>query len=296
MGMGQYKPQITKERINQIQQMIEANPGWSRTKLSKELCALWEWQSPYGQIKDISARDLLRSLDKKGLISLPAARWTPRAPGAGGERIPLIKHELAPVTAKLETVRPIQSEIVSTKDEADLFKSYIRQYHYLGFDRSVGENMKYFVYGDGGKILSCVMFGSAAWSCRARDEYIGWGKEQKTAGLARITNNVRFLILPTVRVPYLASHILGLIARRISRDWQAKYGHPLHLLETFVERDRFRGVCYQAANWRYVGVTRGKGRNSARGSAALPIKDVYLLPLRRDFRAKLVQQEANPNV
>jgi hypothetical protein len=267
--------------------MIEANPGWSRTMLSKQLCELWDWKSPTGQIKDISARDLLRSLDNKSLIELPAARWTPRKPGAGGEKLTYVEHKLVPVNAELKDIKPIQIKIASTKNEADLFKSYIRQYHYLGFDRSVGESMKYFVYGSDGEVLSCVMFGSAAWACKARDEYVGWDKEQRTARLTSITNNVRFLILPGVCVPHLASHILGRIARRISCDWQAKYGHPLYLLETFVELDRFRGICYRAANWRRVGYTSGLGRNSTSTSPLLPIKEILVYPICNDFREKL---------
>ena len=248
---------------------------------------LWDWRSPTGQIKDISCRDLLRTLDKKGLIPLPAARWTPRAPGKGADKIKHIEHDTTPVYAKLSELMPLRIEIIASKQETDLFKSYIQQYHYLKFSRSVGESIKYFVYGNTGAILSCLMFGAAAWSCADRDYNIGWSKEQKREGLTFVANNHRFLINPWIRVPHLASHVLGAISRRICDDWQAKYGHPLFMLETFVDR-RFHGTCYKAANWRRVGETAGLGRNNTTGEQVLPIKDVFIYPLCRDFRERLV--------
>jgi hypothetical protein len=284
--MGHNKPKITEERVGQIRDLIAGNPGWNRTALSKRICELWEWKSPTGQIKDISCRDLLRALDRKGLIDLPAARWTPRAPGLGADKITLFEHPSAPVEGGLGEIGPVAAEIAASKSDVALFKSYVQQHHYLGFDRSVGENMKYFVYGRDGDVLSCVMFGSAAWSCRARDEYIGWGREHRAAGLAYVTGNSRFLIMPWVRVHCLASSILGLVARRVSGDWEVKYGHPLYLLETYVD-PRFKGTCYRAANWRHVGYTAGLGRNSTPSSPALPVKGVLVYPLRADFRERL---------
>ena len=168
------------------------------------------------------------------------------------------------------------------------FKSYIAQYHYLGYDRSIGENIKYFVYDCTGRRIACLVFGSAAWSCKGRDKFIGWSKNSRNANSLRyITNNSRFLIFPWIKVPHLASHILSIISRRISSDWLAKYGHPVHLLETFVQRDRFKGTCYKAANWIYVGETTGRGRDSTSKTDKLPIKDVYLYPLQKRFREKL---------
>jgi hypothetical protein len=176
---------------------------------------------------------------------------------------------------------------VSSPQENRLFKSLIQEYHYLHYDRSIGENLKYLVISKDGKILSCLMFSAAAWACIARDDIIGWNVEQKRAGLPYITNNVRFLILPFVRIPHLASYILGAIARRISRDWLVKYGHDLILLETFIEQDRFRGVSYKASNWFWAGFTSGLGRNSTASSPRLPIKDVWLYPLCSDYKEKL---------
>jgi hypothetical protein len=284
MRMGHNKPLITGEHISQIKMLINENPSWNRTFLSKKLCELWDWRSPVGQYKDISCRDLLRSLDKKGLISLPAAQRWPRAPGVGADKITIIEHDIKPISTGLRGITPLRIETVTSGDGMRLFKSYIHQFHYLGFDRSVGESMKYFVYSNRGDLIACLMFGSSAWSCRDRDEYIGWGAAQRQAGLHLLTNNSRFLILPGVKVPHLASHILGAVSRRISGDWQAKYGHEIILIETFVERSRFRGTCYKAANWKCVGKTAGMGRNCKTAAGGLPVKDVYVYPLTPNFR------------
>ena len=285
--MGHNRPKVTDNLINQIQQMIADNPDWNRTRLSKELCVLWDWQSPAGQIKHVSCRDLLRALDKRGSISLPAARWTPRAPGKGADKIRYIEHDTDPINKELRDLMPLRIEIVYSKRDTDLFKSYIHLYHYLGYGRSAGENIKYFVYSNTGAIVACLMFGAAAWSCRARDEYIGWDSRQRHEGLTFIANNCRTLIFPWVHVPCLASHTLGAVSRRISEDWKRKYGHPLYLLETCIERDRFQGICFKAANWRNAGATTGLGRNSKTGERTLPIKDFLLYPLHGDFRKKL---------
>jgi len=151
----------------------------------------------------------------------------------------------------------------------------------------VGENMKYVVRSRSGAILACLLFGSAAWKSRNRDAYIGWEQEQRRGRLSMLTNNVRFLIMPWVHVPHLASHILSLVARRICADWEAKYGHGLAAMETFVERSRFHGTCYKAANWVCVGRTAGRGRNDRQHARALPEKDIYLLPLSRQWQERL---------
>ena len=276
--------------------MISGNPDWNRTILSQRLCEVWGWRNPAGQMKDISARDLLRALDKKGLINLPAAKRWPRAPGVGADKIIKMEHCIKPHNTNLRAVAPLRIEIVAARGDVQTFKSYIDQYHYLGYARSVGEGIKYFVYSNKGDILACLMFGASAWSCRARDEYIGWGTSQRKAGLHLITNNSRFLILPGVTVPHLASHILGAIARRISGDWQVRYGHKIHLLETFVERPRFRGTCYKAANWKCIGKTAGMGRNCKTTVGELPIKDVYVYPLATNFREALAAAERQGNL
>jgi len=151
----------------------------------------------------------------------------------------------------------------------------------------VGENLKYLVRDEQSRPLACVLFGSAAWQCQPRDAFIGWTPEVRRRHLSRLTNNTRFLILPWVQVPHLASHLLSRITRRLSRDWQERYGHPIHLVETFVERDRFAGTAYRAAGWIRVGATTGRGRNGAGLAPSGAIKEVYLQPLCADFRPRL---------
>ena len=284
------RPEITEDRVEQIRDIIAENPTWNRTKISKHICRLWGWQSPNGYLKEISCRDMLRTLDKTGKINLPAALTPSRSSGAP-DKIKHLKHDMTPVCVKLSELRPLHINIVSAGKELELFKSMIDQHHYLKYSRSIGENMKYMIYSCDGRPLSCLLFGSAAWSCRERDKFIGWDKSERTYGLNLITNNSRYLIAPWVKVDYLASHILSLVIRRIASDWQHKYGHPVYCLETYVEIDRFRGTCYRGANWIHVGRTTGRGRDGGHHNAILPIKDVYLYPLTPQYKKALCGME-----
>ena len=284
------RPEITEERVEQIRSIIAENPEWNRTRISQHICRLWRWQNPNGDLKDISCRDMLRELDKAGRISLPEAQKPSRSHGSA-DMVRHFEHDTTPINAKLSQLRPLHISRMDSGKELALFKSYIDQYHYLGFDRTIGENMKYMVYSRDGKPLSCLLFGSAAWSCRERDGLIGWDKVQRIRGLSRMTNNQRFLIFEWVKVPHLASHILSLISHRIAGDWQDKYGHPVYCLETFVETGRFKGICYQAANWIRVGSTTGRGRDGGHKHAILPIKDIYLYPLVKNFKSVLTRAD-----
>jgi hypothetical protein len=281
------RPKIDKQKIAQIQQLLKEHPDWHRSRLSKELCELWNWKSENGQLKDISCRDLLRSLDADGRIQLPPQRNGARQKGRAVS-IQLSFHDMTPMETKLKAVKPVIVEIADAREKIGEFKSFIEQYHYLGYGQSVGECIRYTVRSRDGVPLACLMFGSSAWRCAPRDQFIGWGDERRRGKLHLTTNNTRFLILPWVRIPYLASHLLSVISRRVSQDWQTKYGHPLFLLETFVERDRFAGTCYKAANWIRVGETTGRGRDDTDRSASLPIKDIYVYPLTAEFRKNLV--------
>ena len=293
--MNSTRPEMTRERIEQINRLIAENPDWNRTKLSQELCRLWSWIGENGQIKDISCRDVLRALDAAGKIRLPERLTHGRTKG-GADKVDFMLHDMTPVSGMLSELTPLIIETVNAKYDLAEFKSYIEQYHYLGYDRSIGENIKYFVYDRNGRRLACIMFGSAAWSCQPRDDYVGWTKSSRPSSALRfMSNNSRYLILPWVRVPHLASHILALVCRRVSSDWTAKYGHPVYLLETFVERDRFKGTCYKAANWMRVGQTTGRGRNSRTSVGELPIKDIYIYPLHKRFREKLTAAENAPD-
>ena len=285
------RPDITEERTKEIQDLMQQNPGWNRSRISIEICKLWQWCSPNGKPKDIACRDLLRKLDKEGVIILPASQ-KPANARRGSDKIIHLEHDKGQINVKLPELLPLRFNIVSTKEELVIFKSYIDQFHYLGFGRCVGENMKYIIYSQDGTPLSCMLFGSSAWACRPRDEYIGWDASCRQSNLNLTTNQTRFLIFPWVKVPYLASHILSRIVRRIAEDWDTKYGHPVYLVETFVDQERFKGISYRAANWRFVGCTTGRGRNSVSSNAVLPIKGVYLYPLVRGYQQKLTGKVA----
>ncbi|MES9882535.1 MAG: Druantia anti-phage system protein DruA [Sedimenticola sp.] len=177
---------------------------------------------------------------------------------------------------------------VTTGSELDrLFRYLLSSHHYLGYKNTVGENMKYLIHDRDGRPLACILFGSAAWKCAARDIHVGWTAPMCERNLHYVTNNTRFLILPWVRVPHLASHILSRVVRRVSRDWMGKYTHPVYLLESFVDRSRYRGICYQAANWICTGQTTGRTRNDRYGTIQTSRKDVYLYPLARHYQSRL---------
>lgn len=271
--------QITEEHVRAVQRLIVDNPSWSRTRLSKELCRLWNWYNPVGQMKDMACRDLLLKLESQGKIVLPHRKSEAFVRG-GNIAIIDVPHDTSAITGNLKELLPLQVGTVATDHPSwNLYKYLLFRYHYLSFRGTVGENMKYLILDKQKRPLACLLFGSAAWSCAARDEYLGWDRNTRINHLHLLTNNTRFLILPWVRVPHLASHLLSLITRRIQGDWQKKYGHSLLLLETFVEADRFQGTCYKAANWRYVGLTRGRSRNDRHTSLHVPVKAVYLYPL-----------------
>lgn len=284
---------VDEETLVWLRSWIDAHPKWSRLRLAKELCKLWNWTTYAGQVKDFAARTFLRKLLERGLITLPPIRiYNQRK---GGFAPPVTATATVPcssaIDASLSSLLPLSFIIPPKRSEEELrFHHYLASHHYLGFHRTVGENMKYLVRDRNGRDLACVLLGFAAWKTKPRDEFIGWSHETRARKLPWVTNNTRFLIFPWVRVPHLASHILGRIIRRIRTDWQAKYGHPVYLVETFVERDRFIGTCYKAANWRYVGSTKGRSRQDRYNTLVLPVKDLYLYPLIPHFKEALCNE------
>jgi len=280
--------EITQDDIELIRRLIDADPSQNRTQLSKDLCLLWNWRAANGQVKDMACRTFLLKLEQRGHITLPKRR----TPGRGCRKasIPYVLHNTDPVARSLSELEPVQIQLVEDTGLQGLFQCLLSRYHYLGFRSTVGENIKYLVFDYMQNPLACLLFGSAAWKCAPRDDFIGWDAETRKGNLHLVTNNMRFLILPWVRVPHLASHILGKVAKRISADWIAKYGHPIYLLETFVERDCFRGICYRAANWICLGQTTGRSRNGHR-DLRVPVKDIYLYPLTKRFRDILKQRD-----
>jgi len=281
--------EITTDDIDLVRRLIEANPSWNRTRLSKDLCLLWNWRASNGQLKDMACRTFLSKLEQRGHIILPQRR----TPGRGSRKvsIPYVPHKTAPIACSLSDLELVSIHLIEEACLLQLFQCLLSHYHYLGFKSTVGENIKYIVFDRKQNLLACLLFGSAAWKCAPRDDFISWNAETRKANLYLVANNMRFLILPWVRVPHLASHILGRVARRINSDWMKKYGHPIYLLETFVERDCFHGICYQAANWVLVGQTTGRSRNGHPG-LKVPIKDIYLYPLTKRFREDLNQRQS----
>lgn len=274
---------ITPQAVQLIRRLIKENPSWHRTHLSRELCIRWNWRASNGQLKDMACRTLLLKLEGMGHLRLPPRR-SPSVNHFRNQSIPFISHETSPIAGELNQLGPVQVSPVQHPAQEALFASLLHRYHYLGYRGSVGENLKYLVLDNSDRPLACLLFGSAAWKTAPRDEFIGWDPKTRQRNLSFLTNNMRFLILPWVRVAQLASHILGQVAKRICDDWISKYGHPVHLLETFVQRDRFRGTCYKAANWIYVGDTQGRTRNDRESTLRVPTKAVYVYPLAKNMR------------
>ncbi|MFQ5356555.1 MAG: DUF4338 domain-containing protein [Mariprofundaceae bacterium] len=273
--------------IDWLQACVREHPDWSRHRITKHICEDWDWRTHSGQLKTFAARSFIDKLEAKGFIELPPVRAGMRRP----HRDPYPEVTLpdaAPVTAQLSDIAPVSITLISSGTyDHGCFASYLIEHHYLGFNRTVGEHLEYLVRDAQGCDLACVLFGSAAWKCASRDRWIGWDATSRQRNLNFTTNNTRFLILPWVRIPHLASHILGRIMRRLSHDWLCRYGHPVHLVETFVEKDRFKGTCYKAANWTLLGQTQGRSRQDRHNNLSVPVKDILAYPLCKNFRHKL---------
>ncbi len=284
-----YGKEITEKELTEIREIIQAHPEWSRRRISEVLSHQWEWRTANGVYRDMAVRHLLNKLEAGGWVELPQRRHKARTKTKScvSFKAPF-EQEPAPITDSLRALQPIEVLIVKRGDEqAKKLGYYLQRYHYLGYNRPIGQNIHYLVRDALGRDLACVCFEAAAWKVAPRERFIGWSDAQRRTRLPWLANNTRFLILPWVRVPHLASHILGLTARSIAAQWQQKYQSPLLALETFVERDRFAGTCYKAANWQYLGPTQGRSRADRYSTLQVPIKDIYLYPLHRHFRARL---------
>ena len=279
--------ELHAEDLGLIRSLLAEHGDWCRTRISEELCRRWDWRNGQGRFKDMAARALLLKLERAGLIHLPKRRG-PSSNGFRNHNPPLVVHATESIRCALRDLRPLAVSIVEPGSaELRLFNCLLSRYHYLGHRNTVGENLRYLVRDRTGRPVGCALFGSAAWKCAARDAWIGWDRGRREANLGFLTNNTRFLVLPWVTVPHLASHLLATLARRVRVDWQAKYGHPVHALETFVESDRFKGTCYRAANWLRLGSTQGRTRNDRNHCLRATVKAVYLYPLSPDFRREL---------
>lgn len=279
------KRTIHKTDLDLIQATVDRHWDKGRKQISKILCQEWNWFQPNGRLKDMACREVLLTLKRKDLITLP-----PRFNSANNDKrnrsIPVVEINQTPLRRKLSDLPSVKLKMVRNTPLEPLYNSLIQQHHYLGYRQIVGNHLKYMAF-IGDRPVACIGWGSAAWSVKSRDSFIGWDKPTKEQNLHFVANNTRFLILTWVSVKYLASKILALNTKRISDDWLKIYNHPLYLLETFVEKDRFKGTCYKAANWACVGQTKGTAKRGHDHLFHGNIKDVYLYPLRKGFRKKL---------
>ena len=279
---------VTSREIAFIKHLIVQNPHDSRRALSKKLCLAWGWVQANGVLRDMVCRGLLLHLHRAGLIQLPPVRFTPHNPLANRKKPSKIEVDQTPLTIRLSEAVPLEIRQVRRTPQEKLFDSLIQEHHYLGYCQPVGEHLKYLVSSQE-KPLGCLGWCSAVRHIGCRDRFIGWPVDIRRKNLHLMAYNTRFLILPWVRIPYLASHLLGKMARIISRDWERLYHHPLHFLETFVDKERFQGTCYKAANWIYLGDTTTRGENGPAFKANRSIKAVLGYPLSRDFRRRLCE-------
>ncbi len=280
------KRAITNADIVQIQATVNAHWSKGRKHISRVLCRQWKWFQPNGRLKDMACRELLLTLNRKGLIILP-----PRLNSANNENrnrsIPVVNIDQSPLQEKLANLGFVDLKPVRNTKLEPLYNSLIQQHHYLGYRQIVGNHLKYIAF-IADRPVACLGWGSAAWKVKSRDTFIGWDAKTRKDNLHFVANNTRFLILPWISVKCLASKTLALSARRICDDWLQTYNYPLYLLETFVEKNRFKGTCYKAANWIRVGQTQGTAKKGYMHYKHGNIKDIYLYPLRKDFRKKLI--------
>jgi hypothetical protein len=282
---------ITEDDLVFIRRLIVEHPGSSRWVLSKKLCEAWNWVQANGAVRDMLCRGLMLMLHREGLIELPPARRVTRNPMVERSRPVLVSVDETPLLASFTELGPLQVRQVRRTPEEALFNSLLQHHHYLGYTQPVGEHLKYLVYAQG-RPIACVAWSSAPRHLGSRDRFIGWDKHARLKNVRLLAYNTRFLMLPWVRVPHLASHILGCMARRLSADWQALYAHPIYFIETFIDPQRFRGTCYRAANWKVLGETTGRGKDDQAHKANRSIKQVLGYALVKDFRQRLSQVDA----
>lgn len=282
--------QVSNEDILYVRELIAADPQQSRRTLSKKLCEAWQWRQPNGELRDMVCRGLLLMLDRAGAIRLPAVNYVRHNPLASRARPAPVLLDTTPIQGRLTDLQPLEFEQVRRTGDEPLFNSLMEEHHYLGYEQPVGEHLKYLVWAQG-RPLACLAWSSAPRHLGSRDRYIGWSAEARRRNIRFIAYNTRFLILPWVEVPNLASHILSRMAGRLSADWGCVYGHPIYFLETFVDPERFRGTCYRAANWVLLGRTTGRGKDDQTNRPNQSIKEVLALPLTRRFRQLLGKPE-----
>ena len=266
-----------------IRDLIAAHPQASRRRLSTLLCEAWNWRQPNGVLRDMVCRGLMLALHRAGHVELPAVRRVFPNPFVTRKKPEPIVVDSSLLKTTLRDLGPLEIRQVRRTSEERLVNSLIAEHHYLGYTQPVGEHLKYLASAQG-RPIACMAWCSAPRYLAPRDRFIGWSGEARRRNLCFLAYNTRFLILPWVEVPHLASHLLGRVARRISQDWEAVYGHPVYFLETFTDPSRFRGTCYRASNWIHLGMTTGRGHNAWTRKPQVPVKEILGYPLTKRFR------------
>jgi hypothetical protein len=281
--------EIDSEQLAFLREFIRTHAASSRWKLSRQLCEALGWKQANGALRDMVCRGMLLMLERAGEIELPPVRRHVR--GQCRTRRPrpeAVLIDTAPLAMPLKSLGPIEIQSVRRTADEPLFNGLMEQYHYLSYAQPVGEHLKYVCWAQG-RPVACLAWSSAPRHLGSRDRYIGWSAEARRRNIRFIAYNTRFLILPWVSVPHLASHILGRVARGLSDDWERMYGHPIYFVETFIDPLRFRGTCYRAANWQLLGLTTGRGKDDQTNKPNRPIKEILGLPLAPGFRELLSQ-------
>ena len=276
---------FSREEIAWIRCLIETKPTLNRVQLSRLVCDELGWFKLDGGRKDMACRVAMLRMERDELIVLPP----PRKGNGNGRTRPKITTATdprLPFSGCAGHLGALEFEQIRKGRFSGLWNEFIERYHYLGYKPLTGAQMRYFVHA-GSDLVALLGFGAAAWVLRWRDEFVGWTREQREKGLHLITNNARFLILPWIQSKNLASRILGRAARQLPGDWEERYGYRPVLLETHVEHGRFKGTCYRAANWQHIGKTQGRGKLDTTHANAVPVKDIFVYPLTKNFREQL---------
>ena len=273
---------IRESDLGIIRSLIAENPNASRRELSRKICEAWNWIQGNGALCDMVCRGAMLALERTGHIALPPVRFRPHNPLAVRPRPKPLEVDNTSIECSLKELGPLQFRLVRRTPEEPLFNALIEEHHYLHYTQPVGEQLKYTVFA-GDRPVACLAWSSAARHLGPRDRFIGWSREARRRNIRFLAYNSRYLVLPWVRVPCLASHILGRMAGMVPRDWDRIYGHPVYYLETFVHPER-KGTCYRAANWIALGYTTGRGKASNSHRPNRPLKQVLGYPLDKRFR------------
>lgn len=282
--------QVTDSELALIKEMTEEFWGISRTELAETLCELLEWKRPNGRLKGVECRQFLEELEAQSVVRLPKPRQgKPKGARAKAGRSEPGEAQQS-IKGKLRELGEVTLVKVESREDRELWKELVDRYHYLGFKTPFGAYLRYLIRTDDPetRTLGCLQFSSPAWALEQRDRWIGWDPETRKARLQWVVQNSRFLLLPWIEVKGLASHVLSKAAGQVVVDWEEAFKCRPVLLETFVDQERYTGTCYRAANWTYLGETKGRGRMDRENQHKEAVRSIFVLPLTRRFRTILL--------